>query len=220
MWALGFRYFGLVGLLGALLGSISAMAEPVGAGLSANTFGVGASVTWPWRPAMNVRVGTNRFSGRFDQPLQGIDYRGKLMLSGHSVLLDWYPNRSNLRISTGVFYSGSRVTATARFQQAVVVGSRVVNPSNIGHLEAEVRLGGFSPYLGLGWGNALKKQRGWSVGWDLGLIFQKAPKVSLKEEGSSYIPLADVLLEQQSIEEDLSDLSLYPLLSFTFHYTR
>jgi hypothetical protein len=92
-----------------------------------------------------------------------------------------------------------------------------------GHAEGDQ----LAPYLGLGWGDPLGGDGGWSVGFDLGAIFLGSPDVSLELDTPLPIDtvpglreLVDELLAQEEaeLEQEIGDYDLLPVVSLSVGY--
>ncbi|MFM7372109.1 MAG: hypothetical protein ACKO2Z_30855, partial [Sphaerospermopsis kisseleviana] len=73
-----------------------------------------------------------------------------------------------------------------------------------------------APYLGIGWGNAVKSGNRWGFSANLGVMFAGSPKVELT--APAYILAADVEAERKQLEDDLDWLNIYPVLSLGLSY--
>jgi hypothetical protein len=90
-----------------------------------------------------------------------------------------------------------------------------------------------APTVTVGWGNLLPRgKRRWSIPFEIGAAFQNAPRASLNLTGSacdvggtncraiSSDPTieANVLSEQNKLNQDMSAFKFYPLISIGFGY--
>jgi hypothetical protein len=81
-----------------------------------------------------------------------------------------------------------------------------------------------APYLGIGWGNALKSNSRWSFNTDIGAYFQGNPKVKLGSYGCTVAKLVcdllvqDIAVEQLNLQDDVDSLKVYPVLRASLTY--
>ncbi|MCB1659039.1 MAG: hypothetical protein KDI39_12505, partial [Pseudomonadales bacterium] len=104
-----------------------------------------------------------------------------------------------------------------------------------GQIKAAIDLGDNAPYLGIGWGNAMKDGRVYAK-LDLGVLFQDDPKASLTATGTFQDvnnPLIvvntsnnaafqqQVANEEKDLQKELDDsgsMNLYPVINFSIGY--
>jgi len=94
------------------------------------------------------------------------------------------------------------------------------NPADKGNVEANVKVNGFRPYVGLGFGRAIPKKR---IGcqFDLGVQFWGTPKVyaplydkTTKQYGQGQLEKSKVEGDGGDVIKTISKISVYPVLSF------
>ena len=92
----------------------------------------------------------------------------------------------------------------------LALGDYFIEPTEQGNAEATLKVNGFRPYLGIGFGHSVPKNR---IGFqfDLGVQFWGSPKVYVQDKQ---------LTEQSTNGEDggviktISKVSVYPCMSF------
>ena len=208
-----------------------------GVGVDLSTLGPGIEAATAVTRRSNVRLGFNDFSYSRNFTKDGIHYGGELTLRSLSVLYDQYLV-GGLHISPGLMlYNGNRGAATAAVPggQSFTLGgtayfSSAANPvTGTGSLS----LGSVSPMVLIGVGNLLpRSQRHFSVGLDVGVVFQGAPKATLNLTGSTCdstghvcLPIAgnpvvqsSIQAEQTKINRDLNFFRYYPVVMLGFGY--
>lgn len=206
--------------------AIPAQAQ-VGATLDLGTTGVGAHLVLPISPGLNGRLGLNYFKHDFDKRSGQVEYDLDGKLQTVDALLDWYPRPGgNFRVTAGVLYNDTRFDATASPDQ---LGSFSLNgtrysAADVGLLRGKVDFRKAAPYLGIGWGNALNSERGWSLGGDLGVFYQGSARVSLRSEGCQVATALcerlarDVAAEEARLADDASDFKVYPVVRAALSY--
>ncbi|HRP35213.1 MAG TPA: hypothetical protein PLI48_04940 [Gammaproteobacteria bacterium] len=197
------------------LGWGSAAADSFAVGAKAGTTGLGLEATWRLTDAVNLRGGYYAFDYDTDLEEEGVEYDGDLRLRNAALFADWHPFGGAFRISAGGVQSGNKFLGSADGE--LEVGDNTYT----GQLEAEVSWSGLAPYLGIGFGNAMRGGR-LSFSFDLGVMFTGAPDVRL--DGSVNDPALedafaeDLARERANLEDELSDAKYYPVVSLGFAY--
>ena len=89
--------------------------------------------------------------------------------------------------------------------------------------DGKITFNTFSPYIGIGYGNAADTSGRWHFACDLGVMFQGSPKVEVNAVAAN--PLlqaaldADLDAEVDEMEDDFKDFTMYPVVSFGISYT-
>ncbi len=179
-------------------------AGAAGIGVRAGTTGVGGDIGWGLLPTLSARLGYSGFSYDSDVSTTNVRYDGKLKLSNLSGLLDWSP-LGPFRITAGVMGGDNKLDVTG-------------TPTTGGSLRGTVKPGNrTAPYLGFGYGNVAGA--GVNFYFDIGVIFQGSPKVTLTADcsglsGPQCTQLQNTAAtERQSLEDKLSKYKYYPVAS-------
>lgn len=209
-----------------LLAAGAAQAQ-VGATLDLGTTGAGAHLVLPVAPNLNGRLGVNYFKHDFTERSGVLEYDLDGKLQTVDALLDWTPRAdSNFRLTAGVLYNNSRFDATAAPDGLGTfrLNGTPYSAADVGFLVGKVDFRKAAPYLGIGWGNALNSERGWSFGADLGVFHQGSARVSLRSERCVALSALcerlarDVAVEQARLADDASDYKIYPVLRASLSY--
>lgn len=208
----------------------------------ASTLGAGVEVIYGLNDHFNLRGQMNFISLDRDLDEDGVNYKGKLDFQTFGVLADYHPFAGSFRISGGLFQNGNEIGLTASCPTGCDVGDLTITSTGgtPAHLDGGVDFNSTAPYLGLGWGNAMAGGA-WHFGFDIGVLFQGSPKVTLAASGTADVrdntmpagpgnprmgvdagtdPAVQkaVADEEQSAQADLDEFKLYPVLSFTLGY--
>ncbi len=202
---------------------LQAQAAVIGVGVTGKvgTTGLGGDVTVPlvsnW---LNLRGGYNfgELSGSLTEG--DIAYQADLHLESVPILLDLHPFHGGFRITGGVFYNRNEIDLSSVVDASTIggfgsgFGTTTVN-ANVGWSEE------FAPYLGIGWGNAADDNTldlpiavGFSL--DIGAFYQGSPGVVLTESTGT-VSAPDLAIEAAQIEDDLSDLKFFPVITVGIH---
>lgn len=212
--------FGLTGLLAA--GAASAQ---VAATAELGTTGIGAHLSVPVTPNLNARFGLNALNYSYNTTESNVDYDFKLKLQTFDALLDWFPGNNQFRVSGGLVYNGNKIDATAKPSAGgtYTINDKTYSSASAGVINGNIDFRKLAPYLGIGWGNALAKDKGWGFSADLGVLFQGSPKTSLTNSGCT-APVdcnqlaADVAAENTKLADAVSSFKAYPVVRVGVSY--
>jgi len=212
-------------LFAALAVAQGASAGEIAASADLGSTGLGLHLSTPLAAKLNARIGINVAKYSYDGSTSDVDYDFKLKLATADALLDYHPFDGSFRISGGVVYNGNKVDARARPNAAgsYDINGTVYSAATVGRLDGKIDFRKAAPYLGIGWGNALK-QSGWSVGLDLGVTFQGSPNTALASSGctasaASCAQLArDIAAENAKLADEVDDFKLYPVVRAGISY--
>lgn len=224
--------------VGSAVATGQALSSPAGAAVKVSTLGIGVDVAVPVSERLNVRGEFNTFGLTHDFDQDSITLAAKLKLRSVVAFLDWFPLGGGFHVSPGLMlHNGNRVDANA----AVPGGQRfslgndelISNPANPVTGTATVSFQRVAPTVLVGWGNIVPRgDRRWSVPFELGIVYSRAPTAVLSLNGSACTtngaicrgiatePLlqADLAEEQSQMNSDLSMLKAIPVVSFGFSY--
>jgi len=198
-------------------------AEGVALGLKAGSLGAGLDLTVGLVPMLNVRAGVQGYSYSRTFNEQGIPYDGKAELRSGWLLLDFHPGGKGMRVSVGGVYSKNKLTGTSPTTGTVTVNGVAYPVALIGTIDGEATANDVCPYLGLGWGNAVRPGSAVRFAFDIGVLYQGAPKVSLTAHPANpaLVPpvfFTDLEKERQKAENDVSKYKYYPVVSLGLSY--
>lgn len=187
-------------------------------GVSAGTLGISPEVGYRFGAHAGVRVNGGFYDYDRTEEIDDIDYDGTLKLSSFGAMADWYPFGGSFRLSAGARSNSNRVDLVATPTTNVEIGDEIYTPAEAGTLNGRVDFRKFSPALTLGWGGKLRK--GFTVGFEAGVLLQGSPKLSLASTGGALSNNADFLAElereRRQAEDDADDFKLWPVLQLHF----
>jgi hypothetical protein len=190
-------------------------------GIKAGTPGLGVEANLGLLPTLNLRAGINGFQYSSNLEVNGIDYDYDLNLLNMPLLLDLYIFNGPFRISGGFVINGNEIDIVSDIDgELVVINDQAYRSDQVGDISGTLAFNDFSPYLGIGWGNAVGENNRFSISLDLGIIFQGGPQASLSADG----PLSsdpgfqeDLEAEARTIETDTDNFDLYPVIALAFN---
>ncbi|MDQ2987837.1 MAG: hypothetical protein M3R60_01905 [Pseudomonadota bacterium] len=210
--------------IGALLGALSIAASAqagTGMALEIGTTGLGAHVSVPIQPTLNVRFGVNYAKYSTTRHTDDANYDLDLRMKTVDALVDYFPGGGGggFRVSGGAVYNGNQFDTNAKPTGIGIytLNKNIYAAAITGTIDGSVDFRKVAPYLGIGWGNAAAAS-GWGFVADLGVLFQGAPNSTLGNRGctaSSAIcaQLAnDLVVENLKLKEDMKNFKFYPVL--------
>ena len=200
---------------------LTASAQGVALGAKIGTLGPGLDLTVSLVDRLNLRVNGNYLKVSGNTTQDDIDYDADLTICSVIAILDWHPFGNNFRISAGGVYNGNELGLEATPTDSVNIGGTDYTPAQIGTLTGDATFGQFGPYIGIGFGNAVKEDMALTFVFDLGVIYTGSPKIDLRATGPiASLPSfqADLEDEEQQVEDDISAFKLYPVLAFGVAY--
>lgn len=177
------------------------------------TLGLGAGFAVQVQPNLGLRASLNfvPFDINFEE--DGIDYSLDWSSPHFLLLADFYP-AGRFRMNAGVMVSAADVDINGRPVGPTELGDVVYTPEEVGTLSGRVSTNTVSPYIGIGFGNPAASQVGFFL--DLGVAFHGNPEVSVEADGvlaSDPQFQRDLDVEVQEIQEDVENITVYPVLS-------
>lgn len=190
------------------------------------TLGYGAELNLGLTDSVGVRLGLNAFSYRYNANSSAVNYDFKLQLQTVSALADWYPFEGSFRTSAGVLYNNNKVSLNALPTGGTyTINGTTYAASDVGSMQGTMTFNKVAPYLGIGWGNPVARNKGWGMTSDIGVLFQGQPKTSLVATcGASLSPSQctdlqnNAAAENAKVESDLKNFKWWPVVSFGISY--
>jgi len=200
-----------------IAGSTYVSANDFVSGMKLGTLGVGLQTTTKTSDKLDIRLEANGFSYSTTSTKDDVTYNTKLRLATVGAIADYHPFNNGFTLSGGVYYNANELTLDATPANNVKIGNTTYTPAQLGSLNGKVEFNPISPYLGMGYTNATKYEKGWSFTTEAGVLFQGKPDVTLSATGTA-VTQADLQKETSNLEDDLSSLEYYPVLTVGFTY--
>lgn len=195
----------------------SAYALDVAVDAHGGTLGVGVGATLGLTRHFNARFGINggELGDNFEE--DGLEYKAEFEFDNKYLFLDWHPfRRSNLRLTAGWVLNDTRFIGSATIVSPVDIGNVSISS---GGAETTVSFDSNSTYYGIGWGNAVGRDKRIGFNIDLGVLMQGEPTVDLTvTDPTGLVTEQDVELERQSIADELDGLDVFPVISIGLSY--
>ncbi|MGV6818287.1 MAG: hypothetical protein ACWA44_13600 [Thiotrichales bacterium] len=213
----------------AALATGTAQAEGWAIGAKTSTLGNGFEVTRAFTPKFNARVGYQTFSMETEQTLDNINYQAAINLDSASVNADWHPFANGFRMTAGVLINGNEITGTASDAnpQTIELGGNTYSTSDV-VADAKISFAKSSPYIGLGYDRTSTRYKGLSFNAEFGVAFHGTPVVDinvtetensqLTAEQYAQLLNVDIKQEVQTVEDELSAFTMWPVASIGLAY--
>lgn len=206
----------------ALLASGSAAAD-FGVGVKAGTLGIGLEGRWdPPVPWFDLRVGINQYDYDDDGGYAGINYDATLALDNYYLTANFKAPLSPLRFTVGAFSNGNEMQLVSQ-DTTVNIGGTNYDTSAYGSLSSVTSFEDTAPYAGVGFDFELFGKAGLNL--DFGVLWQGDPFVTLELSNWDNLSAAEQALigpaieaERAELEDDMSDLKAWPVVSLAFVY--
>lgn len=194
--------------------------SPFHVGAQASTLGLGLEAGYRVNPMFGLRLGGNMFTFSTDRGISGVDYDLDVKLRSFGAVLDVYPVAgTGFRISGGARINYNKADLTGTLSGPRSFGGVVVTPQQAGELTGKATFDRFAPYAGVGY-NGTVFSPNFSVGVDLGVLFQGKPRVSLSAPGVATTPAIAAVLEDQrrEVEDSIRAARFWPVVAITASY--
>ena len=199
----------VVCLLGMTVAPMVAAEDALG--VNASTLGYGLDWTHKVSDRTAVRLGVNKYDYTYNESEGGTNYAFKLKLLSAHAFVDWSPWDGVFHTTVGALYNKNKIVGDGNDGNGTIGNNVYVNPD----LHAEVTFNTFAPYVGIGWGNPVGKDKRFGFSFDLGVVYQGSPKVKLT---SSVVAQSDLDIEQHDLEGEISDAKYYPVIGLGMSY--
>ncbi|HEV2619364.1 MAG TPA: hypothetical protein VGU23_05435 [Acidobacteriaceae bacterium] len=209
----------------------------VGIAVKGGLAGVGFDVATPLAPGwLNLRGGASFFSYKAPTfTTNGIDIDGSLKLQNAEAMVDVFPFHGAFRLSGGMtMYNDTGLSANVNVPagQSFKLGNDTYYSSATDPIRgtAAFTFGGKTAgRVSIGTGNMAPRKGHFAFETEFGVQFFTPPAVVYNIQGSGClsptdplscgpVPQSDVTAEQNKLQNDLTDLKYFPVVSFGFSY--
>jgi len=216
--------------------SINAAALDVGVGVKAGTTGVGVDISFALTRTINARLSLTSYD--FDSRSETveiddadnratIDADLAIDFGANALLFDWYVFDGTFHLTTGIVQNNTEFDLTGQLSDATVVFDgttyNVLNDFSDPTMSGTVKLSdSFEPYMGVGWGRKAGAYSGFSLSFELGIMFI-SPEINLKAPTHVDPNLQaqldeDVKEAEDAALDEISDFEIWPVVSLGLNY--
>jgi hypothetical protein len=190
-------------------------------GLKVGTLGIGAEGTIGLTDSLNTRIGFNAYPFSYSGTVDDVDYNFDLSLLSGGLFLDWHPFGGNFRLSAGGLVNGNKIEAESKPNASYKIGDNTYTADQVGTLKAETSFNNIAPYAGIGFGDAVGKDKRFGFALDLGVIYQGTPSLKYTVTGPIQNNPAfqqDMDKQMQELKDALNYATWYPVVSIGLTY--
>ncbi len=169
---------------------------------------------------LNLRLVTDYLSFVYRTTTRNVDFDYDYELLAGTLLLDFYPGpRRQFRLSAGLVAQQKEFEITGEPKGTVSVGGRRYTPAEAGTLSGTARYDRVAPYVGIGFGNAVRPDALVGFSFDLGVTIQDYD-YTLRSSGQLANNRAAMDEFQSKNEDTLDWFRIYPVitLGLTLHF--
>ncbi|MDH3646240.1 MAG: hypothetical protein OER80_05660 [Gammaproteobacteria bacterium] len=183
--------------------------------LRVSTLGMGVELAHTL-PIANLtgRIAWNGYSYDTDDTIEGIPYDVELDLSSITALVDWRPWGQVTHVTAGLVFNGNEINATGTATGTYAIGGMSYDAADVGALTGAASFDDVVPYVGLGWNIPVFPKT--ALTFDVGVVFQGAPQLSLTADGLLADDpgfQAELASEQAEFQKDIEDYEYYPVIA-------
>lgn len=207
-------------------------------GVSAGTTGIGVDVATPVTPHFAIRGGVSFMPGikintdaevdltdpDLGERTSSIDLTGSTKRASGELLVNYYPFlSSSFFVTAGAYFGGSKMVKIDGHSDElaeyiknggdanIVIGDQTIAVDKNGNVSGGLKVSGFRPYLGVGFGRAVPKKRV-GVQFELGVQFHGSPKL-YTSSGDLGSALGD---GDDTFTKIMDKLTVYPVMKIRF----
>lgn len=189
-------------------------------GLTAGTLGIGPEVGYRVNRTVGIRANASLLSFGADFDSDDVAYRGDVDLKSGGIMLDLYPFGGGFRVSAGARINGNKGELKATPTGTVDIGNGAYTAAQVGTITGKAEVKDFAPALTLGYGGGLRRGLAFTV--EAGVLFQGAVRINEFASTGSLANdaafRANLELERQSLQNDVDDYKVYPILQLGLKY--
>lgn len=219
--------------------SSTSHADMFGVGVKVSLLGGGVEGAVRVTRKTNVRAGFNMFSYSRGFNKDGVAYGGQIGFKTVEAHYDIFPFAGGFHVSPGVLvYAGTPITATAAVPggQTFSLGGTQYYSDTAAPVSGNgnIKFNRAAPMATIGWGNLIPRREGkhFSIPFEIGVAFQGSPKATLGLAGnvcdspgvncrsvaSDATVQANILSEQNKLNNSMSFFKVYPIISTGIGY--
>jgi len=138
---------------------------------------------------------------------------GEIKLGSIQALVDFHPFKNAFKITGGLAYMLTDITAVARVKDSVAQGDIMISPDEVGNINVGVKVGPICPYIGIGFGRAVPKSRA-SFNFEIGGYYITKPQVSFQATGM----LSPTSSQEKVLQDNMKGFTFLPMINFSINF--
>ena len=190
----------------------------MGAGLKLSTFGPGVEIIAAFSSKLHLRLGGTFMDYTYHHNDKNIDVNGsaEAHLSSVSLFANYHLGRVFF-VSGGLLYNMNKISLDGYYNKSLNLGAMEISPEKIGTVDLKLKPGSsMTPYVGIGLGRSLSKNKIVSFVFEAGAAFHGSPKVELVATGMLEPTGSEE--QRQLLQDNLSGFNIYPMLNFQLSF--
>lgn len=190
-------------------------------GLKLGTLGIGADASIYLDDWVNFRANIGYLDFTYKDTIDDIDFDLDVNFQTAMFLLDLYPfEGGNFRISAGVALLDNELGIDGTPDGNEEIGDNEYTPEEIGTISGAAEFDEVAPYIGIGYGNAVRPDYSVTFVVDFGVIFQTYDVTITSSGTAANDPTfqQDLAELQQDIEDEINRFKIYPVINFGIAY--
>lgn len=188
----------------------------VSAGVTGGTLGIGPELGYRMSETLGIRGNATFLSVSHGFDSDDIDYKGKVKLKSVGMMVDLYPFGGGFRVSAGARINGNNGSVKASPADDVEINGKSYTPAQVGTISGKADTKNFAPALTLGYGGGLSS--GFTFGIEAGALFQGRVRLDNFTASGGGVAAADLEAERLSLQKDVDDYKVYPILQLVLGY--
>jgi hypothetical protein len=197
-------------------------AEGLALGAHIGTLGPGIEAAAYLTPNLTLRVIGSFIDANVHGQIDDIDYDADFNFTTLQAVIDLHAENSGWRLTAGFVHNDNEIDVTGEPANSTIsVGGNEYPSALIGEFSGHAAFPEWATYIGIGYGRPVADDVGFSFTFDLGVMIQSAPDVSLAASGplaSNAQFQADLKEEEQDAQEVFDNLKLYPVIAIGICY--
>jgi len=138
---------------------------------------------------------------------------GDIKLGSVQALVDFHPFKNAFKITGGIAYMLTDMSAVAMVKDSVEQGDIMISPDEVGKIDVGMKVGPICPYIGIGFGRAIPRSRA-SFNFEIGSYYISHPEVTFKASGM----LEPTSANEKVIQDNVKGLSWLPMMNFGINF--
>ena len=185
------------------------------------TLGLGAELNFAISDSLSARVGLNDGTYKNSATISSLNYDFDWQLQTINAFADWYPFAGSFRATGGLLYNNNSNSYVANPTNGnYIINGVAYSSTQITSYQGTMSFNPVAPYIGIGWGNPVAKNKGWGLVTDIGVIYQGKPTSDLVITCAATCPpqlQTDASAENAKLQEDTS-FQWWPVVSIGISY--
>lgn len=188
--------------------------QNVGFTAKVGTLGYGGDLSLGLTDHVGLRAGYTVGEISHSVSLSEADVEGAIKCNAIPLMIDFFPAGGSFRITFGAVANNNKITLSADPKESLKLNGV---PYFVDSLDGTVKFDKWSPYVGIGCGNAVSKDGNWYFSCDIGIMYHGQPNASATAEPApgedGDILNAALDWEIEKFNDDVKGFVVWPVIS-------